>query len=219
VLFPLRLMFKLMSLVVALLVVYLGVTFVQVLMASRRDEARPAEAIVVFGAAQYNGRPSPVLRARLDHARSLYERNIAGVIMVTGGSQPGDTSTEAGASADYLAGRGVPQSAILRENQGRSSWQSLASAANELQKRGMQEVVLVSDPFHAARIEAMAEELGLNATVSPTRTSPIGGAEELVHLGRETVAVAAGRVVGFRRLMGVKGVAGQLRQEVEQRQE
>ena len=218
-LFPFRLAFRLVSLVVALLVVYLGVTFVQVLMASRRDEARPADAIVVFGAAQYNGRPSAVLRSRLDHARRLYERDVASVVMVTGGSQPGDATTEAGASADYLARRGIPQDAILRENQGRSSWQSLASAANELQKRGMERVVLVSDPFHAARIDAMAEELGLDATVSPTRTSPIGGAEELVHLGRETVAVAAGRVVGFRRLMGVNRVAGRVRQEVQHRQE
>ena len=190
--------------VLVALVVYLGVTFAQVVQASRRDDAQPAEAIVVFGAAQYNGRPSPVLRARLDHAADLFERRMAPVIMVTGGKRPEDAFSEATASADYLASEhGIAQGDILREKDGRNSWESLASAANELRKRGKSDVILVSDPFHAARIGAMARELGLHAHVSPTRTSPISGTTELRHLGRETIAVAAGRVIGFRRLMGI----------------
>ena len=190
--------------VVALLLIYLLVSFMQVWQASRRDEARDVEAIVVFGAAQYNGRPSPVLRARLDHTAALYKRGLSDVVVVTGGSQPGDVATEASASARYLKQEGVPERALLREVRGRDSWQSLAAAANFLKQRDRTKVLLVSDPFHSARVEAMADELGLDAYVSPTRTSPIGGVEEVRHLSREAVAVAAGRVVGFRRLMGIK---------------
>ena len=105
--------------------VYLSVTFVQVWRAARRDDARPSDAIVVLGAAQYDGRPSPVLAARLDHAIDLYDDGIAPVIVVTGGRQPGDRFTEATAAANYLHDHGVPDDAILRETTGRSSWESL----------------------------------------------------------------------------------------------
>jgi len=207
-----RLARRLIGVVLLLTLLYLAVTFVLVWRASRRDEARPAEAIVVFGAAQYNGRPSPVLRARLDHAADLYERDIAPVIVVTGGKRPGDRTNEAGASADYLRRQyGIDEEAILRETASENSWQQMASAANELRKQGKERVILVTDPFHAARVQAMAEELGLDSHVSPTRTSPIGGTRELRHLARETVAVAAGRIVGFRRLMGVDKVADKVR--------
>jgi len=189
---------------VALLVAaYLGVTFVQVVQASRSDDAERAQAIVVFGAAQYNGTPSPVLRARLDHAAKLYERGYADRVVVTGGRLPEDRFSEAGASARYLRSKGVPDSSILREVQGRTSWESLASTARILRRRGLTDVVLVSDGFHSARIGAMASELGLKAHTSPTTTSPITGAETLPYLGKETVAVAAGRVLGFRRVSSV----------------
>ena len=189
---------------VALLVAaYLGVTFVQVVQASRSDDAERAQAIVVFGAAQYNGTPSPVLRARLDHAAKLYERGYADRLVVTGGRLPEDRFSEAGASARYLRSKGVPDSSILREVQGRTSWESLASTARILRRRGLTDVVLVSDGFHSARIGAMASELGLKAHTSPTTTSPITGAETLPYLGKETVAVAAGRVLGFRRVSSV----------------
>lgn len=200
-----RLFRRVLAVGMVVVVVYFGVTFAQVVLASRRDGARSAQAIVVFGAAQYDGRPSPVLKARLDHAADLYYRDLAGTIVVTGGKRPGDRVNEAGAAHDYLViNRGVPDDDILRETAGTDSWQSLASAANELRKRGMDTVLLVSDPFHNARIAAMADELGLNARVSPTRTSPIGGSTEWNHFARETVAVGLGRVVGFGRLMGVE---------------
>lgn len=199
-----RLAVKVVAGLVALLVLYVGVTYVQVWQASRRDEARRVDAIVVFGAAQYNGRPSPVLAARLDHAADLYKRDVADRVVVTGGGQPGDRATEASASAAYLKRRGVPESALLREVQGRTSWQSLAAAARFLKQQGRTEVVLVSDRFHNARIAAMAGELGLDGYVSPTQTSPIGGSEEVKYLAKETVAVALGRVVGYRRVAGIK---------------
>jgi vancomycin permeability regulator SanA len=197
---------KVTAVVLALVVTYVGVTFVQVWMASRDDNVHKAEAIVVFGAAQYNGRPSAVLRARLDHAVDLYHQHVAPYIVVTGGRQPGDKFTEATASADYLHTKGVPDSDILREVSGHSSWQSLASTASFLKVRHIKDVILVSDPFHSLRIGGMAAELGLDASTSPTRTSPITGFDAAEYMGRETVAVALGRIVGFRREAGVKSV-------------
>jgi uncharacterized SAM-binding protein YcdF (DUF218 family) len=206
-----RIVLRVVAAVMAALLLYLGITFVQVWQASGRDQARSVDAIVVFGAAQYNGRPSPVLQARLDHAAALYGRDLARYVVVTGGNQPGDRTTEAGASAAYLKRHGVPESALLREVEGTTSWQSLASAANFLKRRGQTKVLLVSDPFHNKRIATMAGELGLDAYVSPTRTSPIGGAEEMRFLAKETVAVALGRVIGYRRVAGIKNEVERVR--------
>jgi uncharacterized SAM-binding protein YcdF (DUF218 family) len=177
--------------------VYLAVTFVQVWMASRRDEARPSDAIVVLGAAQYDGRPSKVLAARLDHAYTLFREGIAPKIVVTGGRRTGDRFTEATAAATYLHQRGVPDNAILRETSGRSSWESLSASARFLKERKLTRVVLVSDPYHSARIKAIAREVGLDAVTSPTRTSPIKGAAAWRRLGTETIRVAAGRIFGY----------------------
>jgi len=197
---------KLVIGVLVALLAYLVVTFAQVWGAARHDQARPAEAIVVFGTAQYNGVPSPVLAARLDHAIDLYRRELAPVIVVTGGNQPGDRFTEATASANYLIRRGVPDADVLREVSGTSSWQSLAAAANFLDDRGIREVLLVSDPFHSLRIRAMASELGLQGHSSPTVSSPIRGATEARYMAREAVAVAVGRVIGFRRQASIESV-------------
>lgn len=201
-----KLLLKVVAGAVVLAVVYLAVTLVQVWRAAGRDQARPAQAIVVFGTAQYNGRPSPVLKARLDHAVDLYRRKLAPVIVVTGGNQPGDRYTEATASANYLASRGVPDGDVLREVSGQTSWQSLAASAAFLEDRDIRDVLLVSDPFHNLRIEAMASELGLQAHASPTRTSPIAGVTEAQYMVREAVAVAVGRIVGFRRQANIERV-------------
>lgn len=195
--------------VVFLLLAYVAFTFVQVWLASRRDDARPAQAIVVLGAAQFNGKPSSILRARLDHAYDLYARKLAPVIVVTGGKQPGDVYTEAAASAEYLQGKGVPDENILREVDGRNSWESLAAASQFLKERGIHRVLLVSDPFHSYRINAIASELGLNGHPSPTHTSPITGVSVARHLLRETAAVAVGRIVGYRREAGIHKVVEQ----------
>ena len=192
----LRVAVRVVAILGAIVVVYVVVTFIQVWRASGRDNARSADAIVVLGAAQYDGRPSPVLAGRLDHAAELYEAGIAPLVVVTGGNKPGDRFTEAGASAAYLESLGVPGSAIERETTGESSWESLASAARFLQEDGLTDVVLVSDPYHAMRIEGIAEELGLDATVSPADTPSTVG-----DLMRETVAVAVGRIIGYDRLV------------------
>lgn len=191
----------------ALIVLYLALTFVQVARASGRDQARSVQAIVVLGAAQYNGRPSPVLRARLDHAADLYERGLADKVVVTGGKQVGDAQSEATASAAYLIRRGVPDASILREVNGRSSWQQLAAAAAFLKRRGITKVLLVSDGFHSARIAAIANELGLQGYTSPATGSPIHGVATLPYLGKETLAVAAGRLIGYRRVAGISTAA------------
>jgi uncharacterized SAM-binding protein YcdF (DUF218 family) len=184
------------ALVVGLL--YLVVTMAQVWVASHRDEAQEAQAIVVLGAAQYNGRPSPVLRRRLDHAVDLYRHALAKTIVVTGGRQEGDAFTEATASANYLHSKGVPDRDLLREVSGHSSWESLSSTAAFLRQRNIRQVLLVSDPLHSYRVKAIAKELGLVAFASPASNRP-GGLAAVRYLSRETVAVAVGRLIGFHR--------------------
>ena len=184
---------------VALLVVYVGVTFWQVWHASHEDHAQPAQAIIVLGAAQYNGTPSPVLKARLDHAAQLYERKLAPVIMLTGGRQPGDQFTEASAGEAYLLRAGVPASAMQLESQGRNSWQSLAAAARILKQQGRTKVILVSSPYHSYRIERIAHEVGLEGHASPASDAP--DKATFAHLLHETASVSVGRIIGFRRLV------------------
>lgn len=197
--------------------VYLGFTFVQVFQASRRTVSQPAEAIVVLGAAQYNGAPSPVLQARLDHAVDLYERGLAPVVVVTGGGQPGDLATEASAGRSYLIRQGIPDAALRSEVQGTSSWQSLSAAARFLTREGINEVILVSSPYHALRTEHIAGEVGLDGHASPAPESPESGAFELVKMGRETLAVGLGRIIGHRRLVNLDERVGQVRSEVDAR--
>lgn len=179
----------------ALTVVYFGLTFLQVLWHSSRDEARPADAIVVLGAAQYDGRPSPVLQERLDHALDLYESGIADVVVVTGGRQQDDRFTEATAAATYLHAAGVPDGDILREVSGSTTYESLAATRRFLDEAGIDEVVLVSDPYHAKRLVDISAEVGLDATVSPT-----DGPFSFAAVARETLAVGLGRLLGHRRL-------------------
>jgi uncharacterized SAM-binding protein YcdF (DUF218 family) len=135
-----------------------------------RDEAAPADAIVVLGAAQYRGRPSPVLRARLDHAIGLYARGLAPRLVLTGGIAEGDTASEAAVSRSYALAAGVPDSAILLENDGRTTQQSLERVARLLEARRLNSVVLVSDPFHLARAGLIARRRGLEVRTSPTTT-------------------------------------------------
>jgi uncharacterized SAM-binding protein YcdF (DUF218 family) len=138
-----------------------------------RNDVRPVGAIVVLGAAQYVGRPSPVLRARLDHAVTLWRRGLAPNLIVTGGQGTGDTTTEAEVSQRYVRQRGVPAPAILLETEGRTTSQSMAGVAALMRKRGRRDVLLVSDPFHMLRLTIIARRHGLEPHPSPTPTSPI----------------------------------------------
>jgi uncharacterized SAM-binding protein YcdF (DUF218 family) len=144
-----------------------------VLFWSSRDEARPAQAIVVLGAAQYAGKPSPVLRARLDHALDLWNRHLASLLILTGGTGSGDTTSEAAVGRNYAKKRGVPDTAILVENEGRTTSESMRAVAGMLEVRGLQRALLVSDPFHMLRLRILARRFGFTPYTSPTRTSPI----------------------------------------------
>ena len=149
------------------------VSAVTVLFWSSRDEARPAQAIVVLGAAQYAGKPSPVLRARLDHALDLWNRHLASLLILTGGTGSGDTTSEAAVGRTYAKKHGVPDSAILVENEGRTTSESMRAVAGMLEVRGLQSALLVSDPFHMLRLRILARRFGFTPYTSPTRTSPI----------------------------------------------
>jgi uncharacterized SAM-binding protein YcdF (DUF218 family) len=144
-----------------------------VLVWSSRDEARPAQAIVVLGAAQYAGRPSPVLRARLDHALDLWNRHLASLLILTGGTGSGDITSEAAVGRSYAKRHGVPDSAILVESEGRTTSESMKAVAGMLEVRGLQSALLVSDPFHMLRLRILARRFGFTPYTSPTRTSPI----------------------------------------------
>lgn len=147
--------------------------FVVVLTTATVDERRPAGAIVVLGAAQYNGRPSPVLQARLDHALKLYRAGLAPRLMLTGGVGRGDVESEATVGKRYLTARGVPASDIALEDEGRSTGQSMTAVAAWMKKAKVKTVILVSDPFHMARLRVEARRTGMTAYLSPTTTSPI----------------------------------------------
>ena len=150
-----------------------GISASAVLIWSARDEARPAQAIVVLGAAQYAGRPSPVLRARLDHALGLWRRDLASLLILTGGTGTGDTTSEAAVGRTYAKKRGVPDTLILVENEGRTTSESMKAVAGMLEVRGLQTALLVSDPFHMLRLRILARRFGFTPYTSPTRTSPI----------------------------------------------
>lgn len=157
----------------------------------RRDEARPADAIVVLGAAQYNGQPSPVLRARLDHAITLYRRGLARHLILTGGVGAGDTVSEAEVGKRYAVKHGIPARQILIERAGLSSDQSMRTVARLMRGSRLNSAVLVSDPFHMLRLRILAARLDIEAFSSPTRTSPIrlNSEEEWRHVVRESFIV------------------------------
>lgn len=154
----------------------------------RVDEVRPADAIVVLGAAHYDGRPSPVLRARLDHALELYRAGVADVLVMTGGTAPGDTVSEAVVGKRYAVRRGVPEEAVLTERVGMTSLQSMEAVAELMRRHDLESAVLVSDPFHMLRLRLLALRVGIRARSSPTRTSPISRspAEERRYVLRES---------------------------------
>ena len=149
------------------------VSVVLVVIWGMRDEAAPTDAIVVLGAAQYDGRPSPVLRARLEHAHKLWSDGHAPLLVVTGGVGAGDTTSEAVVGGRFLRQLGVPAEKLLLEAKGRTTSESMHAVSVMLKDRGISRVLLVSDPFHMLRLDIVARSEGLTPRTSPTRTSPI----------------------------------------------
>ena len=164
---------RLTRIVLLLLILSWLASLAAVMLWEQRDEARVADAIVVMGAAQYDGRPSPVLRARLDHALSLWDQHLAPRLVLTGGMGDGDTTSEAAVGRRYAVKHGVPDSAILTEARGRTTAESIQLVAAMLDTLPRRNVILVSDPFHMLRLSILARRFGLSPRTSPTRTSPI----------------------------------------------
>lgn len=183
---------------VAAMLLYLGFTAAQVVSADGWDHSRDADAAVVLGAAQYNGTPSPVFRSRLDRALRLYEDGRVPMIVVTGGAAVGDRFTEAYSGLTYLKKQGVPEEDLVVVDDGSSTWESMAASGRVLRRRGVDKVQLVSDPYHSFRLEAIADEVGLDGKVSPTDRASSRG-----ELFRESMLVAAGRIIGYRRLVNL----------------
>jgi uncharacterized SAM-binding protein YcdF (DUF218 family) len=187
-----RIMLALLVIVLA----YFAVTTFLVATWMGKDERRPADAIVVLGAAQYDGRPSAIYRARLEHAVDLYNQRLAPVIVFTGGNTPGDRFTEGASGARWAVRQGVPTVAALVEDHSRSTYQNLAGAKRTLADRRSANrrlrVVLVSDPFHMYRAVRQARDLGLEAYPSPTRTSPLSASKVKLteSVIREDLAIA-----------------------------
>ena len=196
---PIRLALRVVSLVLALLVVYFGVTLVQVWLTSRHYEARAATSIVVMGAAQYDGVPSPDLRARLNEARLLFREGYSHLIVVTGSKEKADRFTEAETGFRYLRAQGIPAGDISQAG-GHDSYQNLADAAPIVKAHGGKVVLVVTDPFHEDRSLAIATNQGLTPYPTPTETSPIAGWSTVPYFLKEAAGVGLGRVIGFRHL-------------------
>jgi uncharacterized SAM-binding protein YcdF (DUF218 family) len=137
------------------------------------DGQRPADAVVVMGAAQYNGRPSPVFQARIDHAIELFKTGVAPLLVVTGGKADGDLTTEAASARAYAIARGVPSEAILAEDRSRTTLESIRAVGLLMREHGLDSAVFVSDRPHMLRVLRMAADDGIAAYGSPTTTSPI----------------------------------------------
>jgi vancomycin permeability regulator SanA len=181
-------------------IAYFAITVVQVWRVGTNDQSRPVDAIVVMGVAQYDGRPSPQLQARLDHVLTLWRDGVADIVVTTGGNQPGDRFTEAEASANYLQEAGVPESAILQETVGSSTYESIEGVFALLSVRDMDRIMIVTDAYHASRSRMIAQDFGLETYVSATPSSVISGSENARLHAKEAAGIALAQVIGFRAL-------------------
>jgi uncharacterized SAM-binding protein YcdF (DUF218 family) len=177
----------------AVLAVFLvvGGTAFRVWQVARVNDDRPADAVLVLGAAQYNGIPSAVLEARLAHAQRLYQRGVAHYVMTVGGRRVGDNYTEADSGQRWLTAHGVPSGRIVTVEEGSDTLGSLRAAAVVARQHGWSSAVIVSDPWHSLRARTMAHDAGFAAWASPTRTGPIVQTREtqIQYITRETGAL------------------------------
>lgn len=184
--------------VAILFIVVWGSFVVAIVDTGRRDQAQSADAIIVLGAAQYEGRPSPVLKARLDHAFDLWSRGLSSRVIVTGGRGVGDTTSEAAVGMRYLVQRGVPSDSISMDRQGLTTSQSMVAVRRLLGTKSYPSVLIVSDPFHMLRLAILARRLHMIPLISPTRTSPISTrpGQQLRYVLAESVKAPYAMVVG-----------------------
>ncbi len=181
---------------VVLVVLVVGGTAASVWWVARSDDRRPSDVIVVLGASQYDGRPSSVFEARLEHAQELYDEGVAPRVVTVGGGAPGDRTTEAAAGKAYLEGQGVDE--VLAVEEGRDTLQSLRALAEEMDAQGWSTAVLVTDPWHSLRSRRMANDLGIDAVTSPTRQGPSVRTRgtQARYIARETAGYLFYRVFG-----------------------
>ena len=195
---------RVIGLLVSISLTYGCINVAQVWWVGKSDQARAVDAIVVLGVAQYDGRPSPQLQARLDHALALWQKGLSPLVITTGGNQPGDRFTEAETSANYLIKgsliSAVPTDSIVQENTGSTTRESLIEVSKIMQARGLHSVLIVTDPYHSLRSRLIAQDLDLVAYVSPTRTSPLRGASAVSRHVREALGVAVAHLIGFANL-------------------
>jgi uncharacterized SAM-binding protein YcdF (DUF218 family) len=165
---------------------------------ARQDARPPSDAIVVLGSAQYDGVPSSIFEARLEHALRLWENGVAPVIVTVGGKADGDRFTEAEAGAQYLSAAGVPTDALMPVPEGVDTLESMRSVSGMFSRQGWSTAVLVTDPWHSMRTERMAEDLGIEADTSPTRQGPAvySRTTQVRYILRETAAYLLYRVTG-----------------------
>jgi len=176
---------------VLFVVLVVGGTAFRVWQVARVDDRSRADVIVVLGAAQYNGKPTPIFQARLDKARQLYDQGVAKVIVTTGGNKTGDRYTEGSAGAGYLVEKGVPAADTLAVGEGTDTLGSMRAVASAVLARGWRTAVLVSDPWHSLRARTMADDVGLDAWTSPVHSGPIVQTREtqFKYIYRETGAL------------------------------
>jgi uncharacterized SAM-binding protein YcdF (DUF218 family) len=195
---PFKLILRIISVVISVVIIYFAVTFVQIWLTGHEHSTRHAQAILVFGTTEDNGTPSPELQARLDQALVLWHKGRAPLIAVTGGKRPGDAFTEAGASAAYLEGKGVPSSKILLGS-GTNTWQNVATVLPKLTAHHITTVLTVTDPFHEDRAMAISSSQGLTPYPSPVRNSPTVKHSLWKYYAKETFEVGLGRIIGYGR--------------------
>jgi len=198
---PLRLVRRLLAAAVLTVVVVVLATAVNVWWTARQDARPTSDAIVVLGASQFDGRPSTVFRARLQHARALFEDGVAPRVITVGGSRPGDRTTEADAGAAFLRERGVE---VVAVPEGSNTLHSLEAVAELMSEQGWRSAVVVTDPWHSLRSRTMARDQGIEAEASPTRAGPSVRTRgtQIRYIARETAAYL------YYKLLGRSGEAG-----------
>ncbi|CCH87222.1 conserved exported protein of unknown function [Modestobacter italicus] len=193
-----RLVGRVIGAAVAAVLLMTGATALAIWWTARQDSRPGSDAIVVLGSAQYNGVPSSIFEARLEHALELYEEGVAPVIVTVGGKATGDQFSEAEAGREYLADAGVPDDALLAVQEGADTLESMRAVGTQFDDRGWDTAVLVTDPWHAMRAERMAEDAGMDARSSPTRQGPAVQTRttQFRYILRETAAYLLYRVTG-----------------------
>ena len=194
-LFPLRLLWRLTSLLLLVVLLVVGGTAASVWWTARQDDRPTSDAILVLGASQFDGRPSSVFKARLQHARALYEDGVAPRVITVGGGRQGDRTTEAEAGAAFLRARDVE---VVAVPEGRNTLQSVRAVEDLMQDQGWQTAVVVTDPWHSLRARTMARDAGIDAETSPTRSGPSVRTRgtQIRYIARETLAYLYYRALG-----------------------